>query len=73
MRDDNPCIFLEPKILYRSAVEHVPVDDYTLDLEKADVLVPGTDVTLVGKSTGVREREIAIERQVPSWGIVLNI
>ena len=48
IRDDNPCVFLEPKILYRSAVEHVPVDDYTLDLEKADILVSGTDVTLLG-------------------------
>jgi len=60
IRDDNPCIFLEPKILYRSAVEHVPVDDFTLELEKADVLVPGSDVTLLGWGTQVHVlREVA--------------
>lgn len=41
IRDDNPCIFLEPKVLYRSAVEMVPSQDYTLPLSSADVLVEG--------------------------------
>ena len=27
IRDKNPCIFFEPKILYRSAVEQVPVQE----------------------------------------------
>ena len=27
IRDKNPCIFFEPKILYRSAVEQVPVKE----------------------------------------------
>ena len=41
IRDKNPCIFFEPKILYRSAVEQVPTADYELPLGKADVLVEG--------------------------------
>ena len=41
IRDRNPCIFFEPKILYRSASEPVPVQDYELPLGKADVLVEG--------------------------------
>lgn len=41
IRDKNPCLFLEPKILYRSAVEQVPVRDYTMPLSKADVLLEG--------------------------------
>lgn len=41
IRDDNPCIFLEPKVLYRSAVEMVPTKEYTLPLSSADVLDEG--------------------------------
>jgi 2-oxoisovalerate dehydrogenase E1 component beta subunit len=47
IRDENPVVFLEPKILYRSSVEHVPVDDYTLPLSSAEILQPGSDVTLI--------------------------
>jgi len=53
IRDPNPCIFFEPKILYRQAVEHVPVKDYTIPLSKAEVLSEGTDVTIVAWGTQV--------------------
>ena len=53
IRDKNPCIFFEPKILYRSAVEQVPVKDYMLPLGEADVLQEGSDVTLIGWGTQV--------------------
>ena len=41
IRDRDPCIFFEPKILYRSAVEEVPVGDYELPLGKASVISSG--------------------------------
>lgn len=41
IREQDPCIFLEPKILYRSAAEEVPVEDYTLPLGKAQILREG--------------------------------
>ncbi|KAJ2303613.1 2-oxoisovalerate dehydrogenase subunit beta 2, mitochondrial, partial [Coemansia sp. RSA 2706] len=41
IRDPNPTIVFEPKILYRSAVEQVPVDDYMLPLSQAEILKPG--------------------------------
>ncbi|KAL3090023.1 hypothetical protein niasHS_006475 [Heterodera schachtii] len=47
----DPCIFFEPKILYRNAVEEVPIDKYLLPLGKAEVVKLGTDVTLVGWGT----------------------
>ncbi|RWS25894.1 2-oxoisovalerate dehydrogenase subunit beta-like protein [Leptotrombidium deliense] len=53
IRDNNPCVFLEPKILYRVATEHVPVKDYMLPLSKADVVVEGDNVTLVAWGTQV--------------------
>ena len=42
IRDKNPVIFLEPKILYRQAVEEVPVADYEIPLSEAEVLEEGT-------------------------------
>jgi 2-oxoisovalerate dehydrogenase E1 component beta subunit len=45
IRDDNPVIFLEPKILYRAASEQVPVGDFELPLGKADIVKPGMFVT----------------------------
>ena len=41
IRDRDPCIFFEPKILYRSAVEEVPVGDYELPIGKASIISSG--------------------------------
>lgn len=38
---------MEPKILYRAAVEHVPNESYTIPLSKAEVLKPGKDLTII--------------------------
>lgn len=51
---------MEPKILYRSAVEQVPVDDYELPLGKAEILVPGQDLTLLTWGTPVYHCETAM-------------
>ncbi|KAJ8733095.1 hypothetical protein PYW08_001393 [Mythimna loreyi] len=53
IRERDPCLFLEPKILYRSATEEVPVEDYTLPLGKAQVLRQGDAATLIGWGTQV--------------------
>ncbi|CAH0384024.1 unnamed protein product [Bemisia tabaci] len=53
IRDKDPCLFFEPKILYRTAEEEVPVNDYTLPLGKADIVKAGSDITLVGWGTQV--------------------
>lgn len=41
INDPNPCLFFEPKILYRASVQQVPVEDYSLPLSKAEVLKEG--------------------------------
>lgn len=53
IQDPNPCLFLEPKILYRLAVEHVPLKDYQIPLGKAQILEQGDHVTLIGWGTQV--------------------
>ncbi|XP_029361213.1 2-oxoisovalerate dehydrogenase subunit beta, mitochondrial [Echeneis naucrates] len=58
--DNNPCIFFEPKILYRAAVEQVPVELYTIPLSQAEVLQEGSDITLVAWGTQIHVmREVA--------------
>ncbi|KAE8555989.1 hypothetical protein EYB25_000688 [Talaromyces marneffei] len=44
---NDPVIFMEPKILYRAAVEHIPTESYTLPLSKADIVKPGSDLTII--------------------------
>ncbi|XP_038220258.1 2-oxoisovalerate dehydrogenase subunit beta, mitochondrial [Zerene cesonia] len=53
LRDRDPCIFLEPKILYRAAAEEVPVDSYEIPLGKAQVLREGDAATLIAWGTQV--------------------
>ncbi|TPX32919.1 hypothetical protein SmJEL517_g04102 [Synchytrium microbalum] len=68
IRDRNPVIFMEPKILYRAAVEQVPVGDYVLPLGKAEVLQDGKDITLVGWGSQLYVLENAIkqaEKELP--------
>jgi 2-oxoisovalerate dehydrogenase E1 component beta subunit len=51
---------MEPKILYRSSVEQVPIDDFTLPLGRAETLVAGTDLTLLSWGTPIYHCETAL-------------
>ncbi|EJW73493.1 alpha keto acid dehydrogenase complex, partial [Wuchereria bancrofti] len=51
IRNENPCIFFEPKLLYRAAVEDVPIGDYETELEQAEVVKEGKDITVVSWGT----------------------
>ncbi|XP_047738342.1 2-oxoisovalerate dehydrogenase subunit beta, mitochondrial isoform X2 [Hyalella azteca] len=54
IREPDPCIFLEPKVLYRSAVDKVPEGDYTLPLGKADILIEGNMSRFLKETTPCR-------------------
>lgn len=41
------CTYASVASHFRSPVEHVPVDDYTLPLSSAEVLQPGENITLL--------------------------
>lgn len=61
MDSKDPTIFLEPKILYRAAVEMVPDQAYTLPLGKAEVLKPGNDLTIISYGRPLYTCQAAIE------------
>ncbi|HYA64184.1 MAG TPA: alpha-ketoacid dehydrogenase subunit beta [Candidatus Sulfotelmatobacter sp.] len=52
IRDDNPVIFFEDKMMYKQKGP-VPAEDYTLPLGVADVKRAGKDITLVATSSMV--------------------
>ena len=60
--DGNPVLYLEHKLLYRSARERVPSGWYTLPLGEARVARAGTDATIVTYSVGVTWAIEAAER-----------
>ena len=53
IRDENPCVFFEDKMMYKLKGP-VPEGDYTIPLGVADVKRVGTDITLVGTSSMVQ-------------------
>lgn len=61
LESDDPVIFMEPKILYRAAVEEVPEDYYTLPLSKAEIVKPGTDLTIISYGRPMYTCQAAIE------------
>ncbi len=61
MDDDNPVIFYEHKLLYRTS-DIVPEEQYSIPLGKADVKREGTDVTIVATAIMVHKAlEAAVE------------
>ena len=53
IRDENPVVFLEQKLLYLGGNGPVPEELYAIPLGKADVKRAGTDVTVVATSAMV--------------------
>jgi 2-oxoisovalerate dehydrogenase E1 component beta subunit len=69
IRDQNPCIFFEPKILYRQAVEQVPVGDYEIELGKGEIMREGSDVTIIGYGSHLIQLQKACDRAEKELGV----
>ncbi len=72
IRDDNPVIFLEQKLLYLEPGGPVPEALYAIPIGKADVKRQGTDVTVVATSAMV-PRARAAASQLARDGISLEV
>jgi acetoin:2,6-dichlorophenolindophenol oxidoreductase subunit beta len=53
IRDDNPVVFFEDKMMYKMKGP-VPPDDYTIPFGVADIKRAGTDITIVATSSMVQ-------------------
>ena len=54
IRDNDPVIFMEHKLLYKRSKGPVPEGDYTIPLGKGDVKRPGKDITIIATGAMVR-------------------
>src|SRR5881628_2953099 len=71
IRDDNPVIFLEHKMLYPTKGE-VPEGDYVIPLGKADIKRAGTDVTVVATQMMV-QRALQVAGDLEKEGISVEV
>lgn len=73
IRSNDPVVFMEPKILYRAAVEQVPTMPYTLPLSKAEVLKEGSDVTVISYGQPLYKCMAAIEQVEKTAGVKVEL
>ncbi|ODQ66830.1 Thiamin diphosphate-binding protein [Nadsonia fulvescens var. elongata DSM 6958] len=73
IRRKDPVLFLEPKILYRASVEHVPVDDFEIPIGQAEIIKPGNDLTIIGYGTQLYHISRAVEIAEKEFGISCEI
>lgn len=69
IRSPDPVVFLEPKALYRSAVEQVPVGDFEMELSQARIVQEGHDVTVIGWGGQMRRLQTACDLAEKQHGI----
>ena len=72
IQDDDPVIFMEPKLIYRAFRNDVPKERYTVPLGKARIVKEGTDITLITYGAMVRVCESAA-RSLEKDGISAEI
>ncbi|MGI9384099.1 MAG: alpha-ketoacid dehydrogenase subunit alpha/beta [Methyloligellaceae bacterium] len=72
IRNDNPVIFLEHKLLYLGQDAAVPEESYEIEIGKADVKREGSDVTVVATSVMVERALSAAEKLGPD-GISVEV
>ncbi|KAH0364943.1 thiamine diphosphate-binding protein, partial [Aureobasidium melanogenum] len=70
---NDPVVFMEPKILYRAAVEYVPAEAYEIPLSKAEIVKPGKDVTIISYGTPLYTCSNAIEKAEADFGCEIEL
>jgi len=71
IRDNNPVLFFEQKLLYRTKGQ-VPDDDYTIPIGKADIKKTGSDVSIITYGRMV-QRCLEVADELDSRNISLEV
>jgi len=71
IRDDNPVVFLEQKLLYRTRGP-VPEEEYTLPLGSAEVKRPGRDLSIISYGRMV-PRSLEVAAALAKEGIEVEV
>lgn len=72
LRDDNPVVFLEHKLLYLAPAQQVPEADYAIPIGKAAVRRQGTDCTVVATMTMV-DKALTAAMKLEREGISVEV
>jgi 2-oxoisovalerate dehydrogenase E1 component beta subunit len=70
---NDPVVFMEPKILYRAAVEYVPAEAYEIPLSKAEIVKPGKDITIISYGTPLYTCSNAIAKAEADFGCQIEL
>jgi pyruvate dehydrogenase E1 component beta subunit len=62
IRDEDPCVVLEPKLIYRTSRGEVPEGEHVVEFGKARVVRQGTELTLIAYGAMVAVCEQAADR-----------
>ncbi|KXT29372.1 pyruvate dehydrogenase E1 component subunit beta [Candidatus Phytoplasma oryzae] len=73
INDNNPVIYMEPKMLYRGKREEVPEEEYEVQIGKAKVVEEGKDLTLVAWSSAVPMAKLAIQKLKTDYDISVEL
>lgn len=72
IKNNDPVFFLENLKLYRSLKADVPEGEYTVPLDKANVVREGTDVTVIAYSAEVNE-SLKVAEKLAGEGISVEV
>ncbi|WP_348648295.1 dehydrogenase E1 component subunit alpha/beta [Rhizobium sp. ARZ01] len=72
IRDDNPVMFLEHKLLYLGGASPVPEEPYEIEIGKADIKREGTDITVIATLAMV-ERALSAADTLAREGISVEV
>ena len=73
IRDPNPVVFFEAKMMYRTSVEDVPEGDFEIPLSKARVVQEGGDVTLIAWGQQVGTAQLAAQDVYNKEGVSVEV
>ncbi|RAV65688.1 alpha-ketoacid dehydrogenase subunit beta [Aerococcus urinae] len=73
IRSDDPVLFYEHKRLYRLLKDEIPSEDYTVPLDKANVLRQGDDITVIAYGIVLQYALKAAERLSEEEGIETEV
>jgi 2-oxoisovalerate dehydrogenase E1 component beta subunit len=73
IRDDDPVLFFEHKLLYRRLKEELPADDYVVPIGRASVRRAGSDLTIVTFGAMVHVALDAAERLEKEAGVETEV
>lgn len=73
IRSNDPVLFLEPKRIYRSLKQEVPLEDYTIPFGQASIEKAGKDITLIGWGAQHHQNMQAAQEIYDAKGIEVEV